>query len=289
MSSSWQRALPLDETADLGPRHRGGAGTLTISVLGLLVAGLISIGVFTKRADSGFFWAAAVFATVFGLVSAWGLWCAIVAARGSKALPECRYLLRDDLKFIIPRPAADVSHTAFFRPDKVGTDGATCLLVFLENHASRQRRVTLHLPANRGFGLRQSRQIQLVLAPGQAAAYRLPLRIDFEHSPIGEVDLAIRVVVKMVTGPGMLLPAPSGKKGLSSPAVLLSSRLYLRPFLVVATGGESAVSGHLAAESYLALSGLGRAEPRFDLLGKISESLPTQEISPERAPAAGAG
>lgn len=289
MSSSWQRALPLDETADLGPKHRGGGGTLTISILGLLVAGLISIGVFTNRAGSGEFWAATVFATVFGLPSAWGLWCAIEATRGVRALPECRYLLRDDLQFIIPRPAADVSFTAFFRPDKVGTDGATCLLVFLENHASRQRRVTLHLPANLGFGLRQSRQIHLVLAPGQAAAYRLPLRIDFEHSPIGEVDLTIRVVVRMVTGPGLLLPAPSGKKGLRSPTVSLSSRLYLRPFLVVANGGESVVSGHLAAESYLALFGLVHAEPRFDLLGKISESLPTQKISPERAPPAEAG
>jgi hypothetical protein len=281
MRPSWQRALPLDETADLGPKHRGGAGTLTISILGFLVAGLISISLFTSRAGSGGFLAATVLAVVFGVLSAWGLSCVIEAARGRRALPECRYLLRDDLQFIIPRPAVDVSFTAFFRPDKVGTAGATCLLVFLENHASRQRRVTLRLPANRGFGLRQSRQIHLVLAPGQAAAYRLPLRIDFENSPIGEVDLTIRVAVKTVTGHGLLLPAPSGKKGLRTPAVSASSRLYLRPFLVVATEGDSAASGHLAAESYLALSGLGQAEPRFDLLGKISESLPTQEISPE--------
>jgi hypothetical protein len=289
MSSSWQSALPLDETADLGPKHRGGGGTLTISILGLLVAVLIPIGVFANRPVSGGVWPAIVFAAAFGLLSAWGLWCVIEAAGGRGALPECRYLLRDDLKFIIPRPASDVSLTAFFRPDKVGTDGATCLLVFLENHASRQRRVTLHLPAKPGFGLRQSRQIHLALAPGQAAAYRLPLRVDFEHSPIGEVDLTIRVVVKMVTGPGLLLPAPSGKKGLRQASFTLSSRLFLRPFLVVATGGESAVSGHLAADSYLALSGLGQAEPRFDLLGKISESLPTQEVGPETAPAAEAG
>lgn len=287
MSSSWQRALPLDETADLGPRHRGGGGTLTISLLGLLAACLISISAFANRAGSGNFWVAVVFAAFFCVPSAWGLWCAIEASRGRGALPECRHLLRDDLQFIIPRPAFDVSFTAFFRPDKVGAGGATCLLVFLENHASRQRRVTLHLPANRGFGLRQSRQIHLSLAPGQAAAYRLPLRIDFEHSPIGEVDLKIRVVVKMVTGPGLLLPAPSGKKGVRPPAVSVSSRLYLRPFLVVATGGDSAVGGHLAAESYLALSGVGQAEPRFDLLGKISESLPTQEIGPEPAPPPG--
>src|ERR1700679_2821168 len=143
MSTSWQSALPVDETADLGPKHRGGAGTWTISILGLLVAGLISIAVFTNRAGSGGFWAGAVFSTVFGLLSAWGLWCAVEAIRGRGALPECRYLLRDDLQFIIPRPASDVSFTAFFRPDKIGADGATCLLVFLENHASRQRRVTL--------------------------------------------------------------------------------------------------------------------------------------------------
>lgn len=284
MSSSWQRALPLDETADLGPRHRGGAGTLTISILGLVVAGLISIAMFTNPAGSAGFWAGAAFATVFGLLSAWGLWCAVEAARGRGALPECRYLLRDELQFIIPRPAYDVSFTAFFRPDKVGAGGATCLLVFLENHASRQRLVTLHLPANLGFGLRQSRQIRLALAPGQAAAYRLPLRIDFEHSPIGEVDLRIRVTVKMVTGPGLLLPAPPGKKGLRTPAVSLSSRLHLRPFLVVATGGDSSAGGHLAAESYLSLSGLGQAGPRFDLLGKISESPPTQEVGPEATP-----
>jgi hypothetical protein len=280
MSASWERALPLDETADLGPRHRGGAGTLTISILGLLVTGLISIGVFTNRAGSGEFWAATIFAALFGMASAWGLWCVIEASREGGALPQCRYLLRDDLQFIIPRPAADVSFTAFFRPDKVGADGATCLLVFLENHASRRRRVTLYMPAKLGFGLRQSRQVHLLLAPGQAAAYRLPLRVDFEHSPIGEVDLKIRVVVRMVTGPGLLLPVRSGKKSIRSPSVVVSSQLYLRPFLVVETGGDSAVSGHLAAESYLALSGLGQAEPRFDLLGKISESLPTQEISP---------
>jgi hypothetical protein len=289
MSSSWLRALPLDETADLGPKHRGGGGTLTISILGLLVAGVVPIGVFANRAGPGAYWVAIVFAVFFGLLSTWGLWCAIEAARGREALPECRYLLRDDLQFIIPRPAADVSLTAFFRPDKVGTDGATCLLVFLENHASRQRRVTLHLPANRGFGLRQSRQIKLLIAPGQAAAYRLPLRVDFEHSPIGEVSFTIRVVVTMVSGPGSLLHPPSGKKVLRSPSLSLSSRVYLRPFLVVAPGGESAVSGHLAAESYLALSGLGQAEPRFDLLGRISESLPTQMIGTEGTPAAEAG
>ncbi|MGA3006582.1 MAG: hypothetical protein ABSE59_01705 [Opitutaceae bacterium] len=276
MSEPFQLALPGDHAPDCGSKYRGGGDVLTFSLLGSIGAVLLLFGA-VESSGPGVFLPGLVAGLLIGLLAARGWWCWF-EARGHKNLPIYRDLLRKDLNFLIQHPMMDVAVTGFFRPEQAEPGNPTCLLIFLENYASRQRHVTLSLPANKTLGLPRSRRLRLALGAGQAAVYRLPLRVSAEaHS--GEFDLKIRVIVKSVSGLGCRLPAYSGQKS-RAPTTLFGVRCYLRPLLNVqrSTSGLGAPIEPLAAEAYFSLYVPALAQPRFELLGMISGYPPTREI-----------
>lgn len=280
MSAAFQSARPGDDAPDCGSKHRGGSAVFLFSLLGLAFAVGLLIGAIENLSSDGFLPCAVGSLLVWSL-TAWGWWCWL-EARGqkNKNLPVCRCLLRKDLKFLVQRTMMDVAITAFFRPEQIGPDQSTCLLVFLENYASRQRHVTLDLPANKACGLPNSRKLRLALAAGQAAVYRLPLRLSAQVRT-GEFDLKIRAIIKSVTGPGCLLPTYAGQK-IRAPTTIGSVRFFLRPSLSIQGSAlpPTVSSEQLAPEAYLSLFVPGLAQPRFELLGMISEYPPTREIVP---------
>jgi hypothetical protein len=280
MSAVFQSAMPNDDAPDCGSKHRGGSAVFLFSLLGLAFAVGLLIGAIENLSSEGFLPCALGALPVWSL-TAWGWWCWL-EARGpkNKNLPVCRGLLRKDLNFLVQRTMMDVAITAFFRPEQVGPGHSTCLLVFLENYASRQRHATLYLPANKAFGLPHSRKLRLAIAPGQAAVYRLPLRLSSQVRT-GEFELKIRAIIKTVTGLGCLLPTYAGQKN-RAPTTIGSIRFFLRPSLSIRESAplQNLSSEPLAPEAYLSLFVPGLAQPRFELLGMISEYPPTREIVP---------
>lgn len=280
MKADYLQALPHDESPNTGSRSRGGVGMVILTCLVLLLVIVLTAGAFQSPDMIGVWLFFLVPVAVLFAFCGWSLVDAHFITRPRS--PDCRFLLRDDLKFMISRPLMDVALTAILRPDRAAPGGVTSLLIFMENYSSRQRRLRFAISPNKALGLTGTRKLQLALAAGQAAVYRLPLQVS-AAARAGEIELKIRVTAKRPAGTGVILPAVSGKKYRSGSGIYLSSRFTLRPFLNI--GGDAVPAGlPLAGESFISLAVPG-LQPRFELLGMISNFAPTQEI-PLPAPAA---
>jgi hypothetical protein len=109
--------------------------------------------------------------------------------------------LRDILKFEIDHNLYDVALTMFFRPDATPAGGATVMLLFLQNHASRSRRVQVKVRKAAELGDLSGRLLRLRLAPGEAAVYRHSFVVPRNATP-KRIFAACPVKIKFLSGEG---------------------------------------------------------------------------------------
>lgn len=219
----------------------------------------------------------AILTLAFGVMSGAAWWNIIESAKHRTDKSAIgHYLLTQHLKFILPRTVSDIQATAFFRSEKAAPGGATCLLIFLENCASRQRRVTVTIARAPWLGLSEATVLNLTVLPGQAVVYRWPVGVGVDARP-GEFMLQLDFAVSAPAGNGITLPSRSGKVPATGETITFSSR-RLRVYATLAIGPGSPEHQPLASASYLALASPATPEPRFEILRQISVATPTTAI-----------
>jgi len=250
-------AEPVDPTADVGPRHRGGPLALFVALFCVFSAA--GAGLLLWR--DGYRHEAFLGALFFGAAALWACWCLIEHFRHHALLPRSHALLTGALAFDIRSTCHDVAATVFLDPDSLVTGAPAQLLCFVENHASRRRTARFRIGPHPGLGLHQEHDVALQLAAGQAAVYALPLVIA-PALPAGEHDLPITLHVDKPTGTGVRLP------GARRHLYDLWTVHFAVPFtLTPATGGLPVPAAFSRGEArFLSLASVSESKPRLAVL-----------------------
>lgn len=245
---------------DVGPSHRGGP----LAWFSLITCLLVGLGgaLFLYQEDRLGWPLTAVIG--FGALATVSL---ILVGRGRhSALPASHDILAGALGFELHCTCRDVAATVFLYPDHLARGGATQLLCFVENHASRQRIATFHVGPHTGLGLAARHTVRLHLAAGQAAVYALPLRAAATLAP-GVHDLPVALRVEKPAGDGALLP------GASHRLHNLWRVRFAAPFTLPGHSAHAtATSSAPGPARYLSLGTAGAPAPDFTALENLLAS-----------------
>ncbi|HVU25005.1 MAG TPA: hypothetical protein VHE13_12840 [Opitutus sp.] len=250
--------IPPDPTPDAGPRYRGGPFAYFVA----LTFGLTALGGGLLLAQNGRPGWAVAFLVLFGTIALRALACLLEHFRHRASLPRLHAVLTDVLAFRIHCTCRDVAATVFLDFDQLPAGGATRLLCFAENYASRRRIVRLRIGPHAALGLPAPHRVDLHLAAGQAAVYVLPLVVAPTLAS-GEHDLPVTVEVRKPAGTGVRLP------GARRHLYDLWTVHFAAPFTVAAASAQRPADPPMHPQ-FIALASVSEAQPRLDALQALA-------------------
>ncbi len=263
-------ATPSDRTPDSGPRRQGGPLVLLLALMATLTAAF-AVGLGYKFNGPSLGIAGAI---IFGLVAAW-LWSRLwMSRKPHRPTLRSHSVLAGVLGFDLVCTCRGVAATAFFCPDRVAGGDLLEALVFLENYTSRQRIARLRIGPHASLGLAEPRVVQLHLAAGQAAVFRLPLRVD-ASTPCGIHDLPILLRVLAPTGFGSFLPG-TGRHFYDAWRVWFAT-----PCTVEIAPERPLLTAEIPPASYHTLASVSDSAPHLDAVGLLA-SVATARPLPAR-------